>query len=253
MKVEKQKVVLVTGGGQGIGLSSAKIFAKNGFTVVIADVNDEQAKQSALELVSEGFEVSAVHCDVSNEDDVKNMVEYVVNTYGRLDVAINNAGIHQTPHINIVDMPLEQYDAITRVNLRGIWACMKHEISVMLGKIDCSIVNVSSIGGVVGTAGESVHTATKHGIIGMTKATALEYAKNGLRVNAVCPGAIYTPMGDTLLSSAPGLEQALEGMIPLGRLGQAEEIAEAIYWLASEKASYVVGHSLIVDGGITVQ
>lgn len=122
-----------------------------------------------------------------------------------------------------------------------------------MGRKDCAIVNVSSIGGVVGTAGESVYTATKHGIIGMTKATALEYAKQGLRINAVCPGAIYTPMGDSLLSSAPGLEQALENMIPLGRLGQAEEIAEAIYWLASPNSSYVVGHSLVVDGGITVQ
>ncbi|MGC4019232.1 MAG: SDR family oxidoreductase [Muricomes sp.] len=253
MENTEKKVVIVTGGSQGIGLATVNIFAKNGYTVVIADVKREQAEKVATTLAEQGYEACAVGCDVSEETDVKNMVEYVVNTYGRLDVAVNNAGIHQTPHINIADMPLTQYDAITGVNLRGVWACMKHEITAMMGRKDCAIVNVSSIGGVVGTAGESVYTATKHGIIGMTKATALEYAKQGLRINAVCPGAIYTPMGDSLLSSAPGLEQALENMIPLGRLGQAEEIAEAIYWLASPNSSYVVGHSLVVDGGITVQ
>ncbi len=250
--MNNKKIALVTGGSQGIGLATVELFAKNGYGVVIADIKQEQAENVAKRLKSDGYDAFAVGCDVSKEEDVKSMMECIMKVFGRLDVAVNNAGIHQTPHINIIDMPVEQYRSLTDINLMGIWSCMKHEIPLMLKSNDCAIVNVSSVGGVVGTAGESVYTATKHGILGLTKATALEYAKEGVRINAVCPGAIYTPMGDTLLSSAPGLEEALQNMIPAGRLGQAEEIAEAIYWLASPQASYVVGHSLIVDGGMTV-
>ena len=248
-----KKVALVTGGSQGIGLATVKKFAEKGYVVVIGDVKKEQAQKIAEHLTSIGNTVDSIFCDVSKETSIKEMIDYVIKTYGRLDIAVNNAGIHQTPHINITDMPESQYDSITVINLKGVWACMKHEIPVILQSGAGAIVNVSSIGGVVGTAGESVYTATKHGIIGMTKASALEYARRGVRINAVCPGAIYTPMGDTLLKSAPGLEETLEATIPLGRLGEAKEIAEAIYWLASPKSSYVVGHSLVVDGGITIQ
>ena len=237
-----KKVALVTGGSQGIGLATVKKFAEKGYVVVIGDVKKEQAQKIAEHLTSIGNTVDSIFCDVSKETSIKEMIDYVIKTYGRLDIAVN-----------ITDMPESQYDSITGINLKGVWACMKHEIPVILQSGAGAIVNVSSIGGVVGTAGESVYTATKHGIIGMTKASALEYARRGVRINAVCPGAIYTPMGDTLLKSALGLEETLEATIPLGRLGEAKEIAEAIYWLASPKSSYVVGHSLVVDGGITIQ
>ena len=247
-----KKVVLVTGASQGIGLATAKLFAENGYAVAIVDVKEEQAQNEAKKLNAAGLEAKAFSCNISDEKQVSQTVDAILTAYGHLDVAVNNAGVHQTPHIDLTDMPVEQYERITSVNLRGLWACMKYEIPVMKSqKGSFAIVNVSSIGGLVGAAGESVYTATKHGILGMTKAVAKECAKSGIRVNAVCPGTIHTPMCDALFAATEGMEQKIVETVPMGRLGEAAEIAEAIFWLASPKASYVTGEALVVDGGAT--
>ncbi len=242
-----QPVALITGSSQGIGLAVARLFAKKGYAVALADVQYQKVEAEAEALTQVGYTAMAVRCDVADERQVQQMIDQVYRTYGRLDAVVNDAGVHQTPHIDLADMPAAQYEQITSVNIRGTWACMKHEVPAM--EQGGAIVNISSIGGLVGAAGESVYIATKHAILGLTKSAAKEYAPKGIRINAVCPGTIETPMARKLLNCTPGMEQRTLDTVPLGRLGRPEEIAEAVYWLASPQASYVVGHALVVDGG----
>ncbi|MEH1893219.1 glucose 1-dehydrogenase [Nostoc sp.] len=249
----ENKVALVTGAGSGIGLVTARAFAKAGAAVVLADLNEKAARSAAEELTAQGHKAIAIHCDVSDDAQIEAMVEQTVATFGQLDAAYNNAGI-QNVLAETADSPREDFDRVIAINLRGVWSCMKFELRQMRQQGSGAIVNCSSIGGLVGGAGRGTYHAAKHGVIGLTKSAALEYAAKGIRINAVCPGLIDTPMSDQM--KAAGQSDALEAMlkeVPIGRLGRAEEIADAVLWLCSSAASLVVGHALAVDGGYTVR
>ncbi len=244
------KVALVTGAASGIGLATAKAFAAAGAAVTLADVNREGARSAAEQLVAAGHRAIGVRCDVADADEVAAMVKQTVSAFGRLDAAFNNAGV-QSPLAETADTSTEDFDRVTAVNLRGIWSCMKYELLQMREQGYGVIVNCSSIGGLVGTAGRGIYRATKHGVLGLTKCAALEYAPRGIRINAVCPGIIETPMLAGMLTSQSEAIKELMKDQPIGRLGRPEEIAAAVLWLCSPGSSFVIGHALAVDGGYT--
>ncbi|MDR3073973.1 MAG: SDR family oxidoreductase [Deltaproteobacteria bacterium] len=246
------KVAIVTGAAEGMGFSTAKAFAEAGASVVLADIQADKARAAAETLTNAGLAAIGIPCDVSREDQVAAMVNQTVETYGRLDASYNNAGI-QTPQVLAADMRYDDYDKTMAVNLRGIFTCMKYEIAAMLKNGGGAIVNCSSQGGLTGFPGQAAYIASKHGVIGLTRTAALDYAQKGVRINAICPGVIRTPMAERLLNGNKEAEAAITKMIPLGRLGTGEEIASAVLWLCSPGASFVIGHALIVDGGFTVQ
>jgi NAD(P)-dependent dehydrogenase (short-subunit alcohol dehydrogenase family) len=248
----ENKVALVTGAGSGLGLATAKAFAESGASVVLADWNEKAVRSATAELAAQGHNTLAIHCDVADDAQVEAMVEQTVATFGRLDAAYNNAGV-QNIIAEAADTTREDFDRVISINLRGIWSCMKFELRQMRKQGSGAIVNCSSIGGLVGGAKRGTYQASKHGVLGLTKSAAMEYAARGIRINAVCPGLIHTPMADQML--AAGQADALNAMlkdVPVGRLGRPEEIASAVLWLCSSAASLVVGHALVVDGGYTI-
>ena len=247
-KIFEGKVAIVTGGASGIGKATAVAFASRGAKVVVADVQDG-AETLAL-IKKAGGEGIFVKCDVSQESDVKALVEKTIQTYGRLDFGVNNAGTEgvQTP---LQDLTEKDWDRTIGINLKGIWLCMKHEIPYLLKQGKGAIVNTASIAGVVGFANMAAYVSSKHGVVGLTKVAALELAKTNIRVNALCPGVIHTPMVDRALS--PELETAYNAMIPQGRMGQPEEMANTIVFLCSDAASYVNGHAMVADGAWVAQ
>jgi NAD(P)-dependent dehydrogenase (short-subunit alcohol dehydrogenase family) len=244
------RVTLVTGASQGIGLASAKAFAEAGAAVVLADIDEKGANAAAEQLARSGHQVRALRCDVADENDVARMVAETVAAFGRLDAAYNNAGI-QSPATEMADASGAEYDRVQAVNLRGVWNCMKYELGQMRDQGSGAIVNCSSIGGLIGLPGRAMYHATKHGVIGLTKSAALEYAARGIRINAVCPGTIETPMVAEMLAKEPESMKEIMRDQPIGRLGRPEEIAAAVLWLCSPGASFVIGHALAVDGGFT--
>src|ERR1700678_1414993 len=248
------QVALVTGAASGLGLATANAFAESGASVVLADVQEQQVQQFANKLADKGHSVLAVRCDVSNDVDVETMVKKTVTAYGRLDAAYNNAGI-QNVLADTADSPRDDYDRVMAVNLRGVWSCMKFELQVMREQGSGAIVNCSSLGGLVGGPQRGTYHAAKHGVIGFTKSTALEYAARGIRVNAICPGMIQTPMFDKMIAEGQGeeLNAMLKAYVPMGRMGRPEEIADAVLWLCSSAASYVTGQSISVDGGYVMR
>jgi NAD(P)-dependent dehydrogenase (short-subunit alcohol dehydrogenase family) len=232
------QVALVTGGSSGMGLATVRAFAEAGAAVVMADVNDTTLGTATDDLTAAGHRVLGVQCDVSDEDSVAAMVKATVDTFGRLDMAFNNAGI-QVPPSDAADEPAEVFDRVNAINLRGVWACMKH---------DCS-----SLGGLVGLPGRAAYHASKHGVIGLTTSAALEYAPRGVRINAICPGTIETAMVADMVAKGELDRDAVAASTPIGRIGRGEEIAESVLWLCSPGASFVVGVALPVDGGYTAQ
>jgi NAD(P)-dependent dehydrogenase (short-subunit alcohol dehydrogenase family) len=255
MKISfENKVALVTGAASGLGLATAKAFAEAGAAVVLADWNEQEVRKAAKEFADQGHKSLAVHCDVSDDAQVEAMVKKTVATFGRLDAAYNNAGI-QNVLAETADSPRDDYDRVMGVNLRGVWSCMKFELQQMREQGSGAIVNCSSLGGLIGGNQRGTYHAAKHGVIGFTKSAALEYATRGIRVNDVCPGMIQTPMSDKMIAEGQGpeLDKMLQTFVPMKRLGRAEEIADAVLWLCSDKASYVTGQSISVDGGYVMR
>lgn len=245
-------MALVTGAGSGIGLATARAFAEAGAAVALADVNEDAVRRAAEELAKAGHKALGIRCDVADEADVAAMTRKVVATFSRLDMAFNNAGLH-VPVVNTSDSQAADFDLAIAVNLRGVWNCMKYELRQMREQGCGVIVNCSSNSGLAGLPNLGAYTASKHGVIGLTKSAALEYASMGIRINAVCPGPVETPMVRKALAAAPDQMAEVIKEIPIGRLGRAEEIASAVLWLCSPLAGFVIGHALVVDGGFTAK
>lgn len=241
------KVALVTGASGGIGRATALAFAASGAAVVVSDVNDEGGEETASMIIAGGGKAVYQRCNVADPAEVKALVAKATSEFGRLDFAHNNAGINNMGADEYND---EVWDRALAINLSGVMYCMREETEVMLAQGKGAIVNTSSINGLVGNGAQPGYTATKHGVIGLTRHGALRWAKTGIRVNAVCPGVIETPMTAPLAAN-PDMRKVLDGMTPMGRMGQAEEIAAAVLWLCSDQASFVTGHAMVVDGGAT--
>jgi NAD(P)-dependent dehydrogenase (short-subunit alcohol dehydrogenase family) len=234
------KTVIVTGGGSGIGKATALAFGREEANVFIIDIDETAGKETLTQLERSGGNGYFCLADVSNENDVHQAVEQCINVYGQIDCAYNNAGIVVSK--STVECTEEIWDRIINTNLKGIWLCMKYEIPQMLKKQHGVIVNASSIAGLIGRGGDMPYNVSKFGIIGLTKTAALEVAGKGLRINCVCPGAILTPW-------VKKVSKKLNELQPMGRIGQAEEVADAVLWLCSEKSTFVTGHALVIDGG----
>ena len=247
----KSKTALVTGAAAGMGFAAAKAFAEAGAAVALADVDAAAVERAAAELTAQGHRALAIVCDTSDEAQVKAMVERAVEAFGSLDAAYNNAGVN-SPMTDTADLAPEEYDRILDIDLRGVWLCMKYELMQMRKQGSGAIVNCSSLGGLVGNPGRAAYHAAKHGVLGLTKSAAIEYAPRGVRINAVCPGTIETPMVKHMVETGDLSREAVAKLTPIGRLGRAEEVADVVLWLCSPMSSYVIGQSIAVDGGYTI-
>ncbi len=254
MKGLKEKVVIVTGGSQGIGRAAGLIFAREGAKVVIADVLTEGGEETVKMIRGAGGEALFVQTDVSKEEQVKQMISRTIEVYGELDCAFNNAGVESENALTpLIDCPVDDFDRLISINLRGVFLCLKYEIPEMLKAGSGAIVNTSSVAGLVGFQLSSPYVASKHGVVGLTKAAALDYAASNIRVNALCPGVTLTPMVDDLIRGDPEMEDLIVGVHPMGRLASPEEMAQTAVWLCSDEASFVTGVALAVDGGLVAQ
>jgi len=248
-----RKIALITGTGSGIGRAAALAFAREGAKLTLADVAAKAGEETADMVRKAGGEAEFIRCDVSKSAEVEALVGAVVKRYGRLDCAFNNAGI-EGDVLHLADDTEENFDRVIAIDLKGVFLCMKYEIRQMLNQgSGGAIVNTASTAGLAGSHGMPAYTAAKHGVVGLTKVAGLEYSKVGIRVNAVCPGVIDTPMVDRLEAGRPKMAKQLVAVEPIGRKGKPEEIAEAALWLCSDNASFVAGCAMAVDGGLTAQ
>lgn len=246
----KDKVAIITGATSGIGRATARIFAKAGMSVMLAARRENLLKELADSLLSDGLKADYSVCDVTVESQVRSMVEKTVEKFGRLDYAFNNAGI-MPDDIETAELPTAEFDKVINANLRSVFMCMKYELAQILknGSSGGAIVNNSSIGGIIGVPGRAAYHASKHGVIGLTKCAALEYATRNIRINAVCPATIKTPMVEKMMASG-----AITNIVePIGRMGRPEEVGETVLWLCGPGASFITGQSIPVDGGYTIQ
>ncbi len=244
-----QKVAIVTGASSGIGRATAVALAKQGVKVTVAARRAKEGEETVHLVKEAGSEGIFVKTDVANEDNVKSLVEKTVKRYGRLDYAFNNAGVVEDPS-SLIEQTSNVFDQIMNVNVKGVWLCMKYEIPEMIRSGGGAIVNTSSGAGVIGIPQQPVYSASKHAVLGMTKSAALEYAKSGIRINAIAPGLVETEMLEEVAEDNKQLIESLKSKTPIGRIGDPQEIANAVVWLLSDKASFVLGHTLLVDGGI---
>lgn len=252
MDLFKDKVALITGGTSGIGRATAIAFAQEGATVVVAGRREAAGQETVAQVQAAGGTGLFVRTDVSREAEVEGLVARTLQVFGRLDVAFNNAGIEQQP--SALETQTEAaYDTLMAINVKGVWLALKHEIPALLARGGGAIVNNASIAGVIGFPGVPIYVASKHAVVGLTKALALEYGQLGIRINAVCPAAIDTDMLRRFTVGNDGLREQMKAQHPLGRIGQPEEVAAAVIWLCSAQASFITGHALLVDGGFTVQ
>ncbi|HZQ20688.1 MAG TPA: SDR family oxidoreductase [Terriglobales bacterium] len=242
------KVAVVTGGTSGIGRDTAVLFARSGAKVIVAGRREKEGEETVAAIQAEGGDAFFVKTDVSKAADVEGLIQVTIAQYGQVDVAFNNAGI-EGKWVPIITQSEDDFARTIDVNLKGVWLCLKYEIKQMLKqRRGGAIVNMASTMGLIGTAGAAAYTASKHGVIGLTKTAALETAKSGIRVNAVCPAVIETSMADRLFG-APKVHEYVQGCHPIGRFGKPQEIAEAVLWMCSDQASFMTGHSLLLDGG----
>jgi len=245
------KVAFVTGAANGIGRAAALAFAREGASVVVADVSEQDNQETARKIEEAGGRALAIRCDVTRAEDVKAALDKTIETFGRLDAAFNNAGVEQATAA-LADITEEEWDRIVAINLRGVFLCMKYEIPLMLKQGGGAIVNTSAGAGVKGFGDGAAYVAGKHGVVRLSKAAALDYAQSNIRVNAVCPGIIDTPMMDRVSGGTSEGRERVIAQEPIGRMGKPEEIAATVVWLCSEAASFVLGHAMVVDGGQTV-
>lgn len=245
----ENKVALVTGGSSGIGRASALAFAREGAKVVVSDVNVKGGEETVRMIGKAGGESIFVRTDVSKAAEVEAMVNNAFEKYGRLDCALNNAGIGPSRNL-LADCTEEDWERTIGINLKGVWLCMKYEIPYMLRQGKGAIVNTASVSGLVAYNSRfGIYTASKHGVVGLTKAATMDYAASGIRINAVCPGTILTPLVTDVYDGKPELAEAARAAHPIGRLGTPAEVAEAVVWLCSDAASFITGHAVAVDGG----
>jgi len=246
----KGKVALVTGAASGIGRASALALARAGAAVCVSDINGDGAAETAQQIIDEGGTAIALTCDVTKGSDVLAMVAATVDALGPLDAAVNNAGIAGSFDDRLHEADDDMFERVLAVNLRGVWHCMKAELAQMLSAGGGSIVNIASVAGLIGAPKAAAYTASKHAVVGITKSAAVDYAKLGIRVNAICPAYTDTAMVQSAIEGNPLMAHIMERAIPMGRLGQASEIGEAVVWLCSDASSFVTGHSLVLDGGL---
>ena len=245
----ENKIALVTGGGSGLGRATVQALAREGAKVLVADLNLESAHETVTMVAETGGEASAFAMDVTVATQVEAMVQMTVERYGRLDCAFNNAGIPGKVGTSVIDYEEEDWDRVIAVDLKGVWLGMKYELKQMLKQGRGVVVNTASIAGLVGLVGSSPYVASKHGVVGLSKTAALEFAQHNIRVNAVCPGVFRTPLVEKIIAELPEREELYLSAQPIGRMGRPEELAEAVVWLCSDAASFVTGHAFPVDGG----
>ena len=244
------KTALVTGAASGIGRASALALARAGAAVCVSDINLEGVEETAQLISAAGGQVIARHCDVTDKNAVQAMVAAALSAFGRLDAAVNNAGVSGHFYQRLHEADDDMFERVIDVNLRGVWHCMKAELPPMRAQGSGAIVNIASVAGLIGAPKAADYSASKHAVVGITKSAALDYAKSGIRVNAVCPAYTDTAMVQGAVAGNPAMASIMTRAIPMGRLGRAEEVAEAVVWLCSDASSFVTGHALVLDGGL---
>ena len=249
----QDKVVLVTGGNSGIGRATALAFAREKAEVIIAARREDRGNEVVQEIKNDGGKARFVRTDVTNPGDIENLFQIIEGDYGRLDCAFNNAGVSSAVMKRTVNMTMEEWDSMMNTNLKGVWRCMKQEIPLMLKQGGGAIVNNSSIAGISTEIGLSVYAASKHAVLGLTRAAALDYAHRKIRINAVCPGFIHTPMLEEPWPHNPQLKDLTLALIPMKRFGLPKEIADAVLWMCSDEASFMTGKEMVIAGGQTIK